>query len=63
MAQKKRELKREKHWRQMQPSVQKLAAFSIKRACGLKRPMKMMKRVRQDVEQNATLTAPFKLIN
>ena len=59
MAQKKRGLKREKPWRHMQPNVQKSAAFSIKRARGIKRPMKTMKRVRQDVEQNATLPAPF----
>ena len=43
----------------MQPNVQKSAAFSIKRARGIKRPMKTMKRVRQDVEQNATLPALF----
>ena len=39
----------------MQPNVQKSAAFSIKHARSLKRPMKIMKLVRQDVEQNATL--------
>ena len=44
----KRGLKREKPWRHMQPNVQKSAAFSIKRARGLKQPMKTMKRVRQE---------------
>lgn len=40
----------------MQPNVQKLPAFSLKRARSLKRHIRMMmKRVRQDVEQNATL--------
>ena len=60
VAQKKRGLKSEKPWRHMKPNVQKSAAFLIKRARGLKRPMKTMKRVRQDVEHNATLPAPFK---
>ena len=44
----------------MQPHVQKSVAFSIKRARGLKRPTKTMKRVRQDVEQNFTLPALIK---
>ena len=58
MAQKKRGLKSEKPWRHMQPNVQNRQLFSIKRARGLKRPMKTMKWVRQDVEQNATLPGP-----